>query len=180
MSNPFQEQFLKAGLVSKQQVQKANKSKRKQQRQQQNQKQAAVDETRLKAKRAAEEKARRDRELNQRREEQARKKAISAEINQLIKTHRIPRKDDECDIAYHFEHQKKVKTIYVDESLRRQIIDGKLGIARIEGRYELVPRATAEKIRQRNDKRVILFDKESDTGEGYDDPRFQVPDDLIW
>ncbi len=180
MNNPFQEQLLKAGLVSKQQVQKANKDKQKKKKQQRNTKQAIADETTLKAQKAAEEKAKRDRELNQRKEEQARKKAISAEINQLIIANRIER-NEECEIAYNFEHQKKVKRIYINEEMKQQIIRGKLGIARIEGRYELVPIAIAEKIQQRNEKRVVLIandEPENDKNDPY--AEYKIPDDLIW
>jgi len=180
MTNPFQEQLLKAGIVSKQQVQKANKEKQKKKKQQRNTKQAVVDETQRKAQQAAKQKEKRDRELNQRKEEQARKKAISAEINQLINSHRIER-NEECDIAYNFEHQKKVKRIYVNQDMRQQIIKGKLGIARIDGRYELVPRTIAEKIQQRNEKRIVLFD-DTQTEVDENDPyaKYPIPDDLIW
>ena len=181
MSNPFQEQFLKAGLVSKQQVQKANQSKNKKKKQQKNNKKIkVVDENKISARQAAEEQAQRDRELNQRKEQQARQKAISAEIDQLIKDNRIER-GEECEIAYNFEHQKKVKRIYINEEMQKQIIQGKLGIARIMGQYELVPKDVAEKIQQRNEKRIVLFGEEnheSDPNDPY--AEHQIPDDLMW
>lgn len=180
MTNPFQDQLLKAGIVSKQQVQKANKEKHKKKKQQRNTKQAVVDETQRKAQQVTAEKAKHDRELNQRKEEQARKKSISAEINQLITSNQIDR-SKECEIAYNFEHQKKVKRIYVNEAMRQQIIQGKLGIARIDGRYELVPRSIAEKIQQRNEKRIVLFDdREVEVDENDPYAEYKVPDDLIW
>jgi len=179
MNNPFQEQLLKAGVVSKQQVHKANKDKQKKKKQL-NKKQTAPDESQIKAQLAAKEKAQRDRELNQRKEEQARNKAISAEINQLISGNRIDR-SKECEIAYNFEHQKKVKRIYINEQMKQQVIQGKLGIARIEGRYELVPRAIADKIQQRNEKRVIIvINEEAVTDENDPYADFKIPDDLIW
>ena len=60
--------------------------------------------------------------------------------------------------------------------MKQKIIDGKLGIARIEGRYELVPSDIADKIRQRNDKRIVLFEPEQQASDD-DDPyaEFQVP-----
>ena len=180
MNNPFQEQLLKAGIVSKQQVQQARKDKYKKKKQQTSKNQPVVDETRLKAQQAVQQKAERDRELNRKKQEAARSKAISAEINQLIIDHCIAREDN-CDIVYNFEHNKKVKRIYINADIRQQIIQGKLGIARIEGRYEVVPRDIAEKIKLRNDKRVILFEKETpqpDANDPYAD--YQVPDDLIW
>lgn len=184
MSNPFQEQLLKAGVVSKQQVQKANQDKNKKKKQHKQlskkDKNAVVDKTKLKAQQAAEEKAKRDRELNQRKEEHAKQKAISIEINQLISSNCVDRKEN-CEIIYNFEHQKKVKRIYVNEEMKQQIIKGKLGIARIEGRYELVPKIIAEKIQQRNEKRIVLFTDDSqevDANDPYAD--YQIPDDLNW
>lgn len=182
MSNPFQEQFLKAGLVNQQQVKKAqqDKNKKHKQKQKPSKKAPVVDEAKLKAQKLAEEQANRARELNRKKEEQARQKAISAEINQLIKEHFIKR-DENCDIAYNFQHDNKVKHIYVNAEMKQQIIQGKLGIARIEGRYELVPQAIAEKIQQRNEKRVVLF-KEEPESDSADDPYadYKIPDDLIW
>ncbi|MCK5336605.1 MAG: DUF2058 family protein, partial [Gammaproteobacteria bacterium] len=71
MSNPFQEQLLKAGVVTKQQVQKVKQegNKKKKQQKQRSKKDVVVDKTKLKAQLAVEEKARRDRELNKRKEE---------------------------------------------------------------------------------------------------------------
>ena len=180
MNNPFQEQLLKAGIVSKQQVQQAQQDKKKKRKQQNNKKQAALDPVRQQAKQAAAEKARRDRELNQKKQEQAKKKAISTEIDQLITSNRIER-DDSCELAYNFEHQKKVKRIYINEDMKQQIINGKLGIARIEGRYELVPRAIAEKIQKRNEMRIVLFSKEEQiTDENDPYAKYKIPDDLVW
>ena len=180
MNNPFQEQLLKAGIVNKQQVQKVQQEKNKKKKQQRNKKEIVVDEARLKVQQAAEEKSRRDRELNKNKEEAARKKAISAEIDQLITANRIPR-DENCETVYNFEHNKKIKRIYVNEEMKQQIIKGKLGIARIEGRYELVPVSIAEKIKQRNEKHVVLFELEQKTVDNNDPyADYQVPDDLTW
>ena len=181
MSNPFQEQLLKAGLVTKQQVQKAKQEKNKKWKQQRSNKEIVDDEARLKAKQAAEEKAARDRELNKRKEDQARQKAISIEINQLISANRLPR-DASCEIIYNFEHNKKVKRIYVNAEMKQHIIQGKLGIARIEGRYELVPQAIAEKIQQRNPKRVVRFGEDKGSEKDHNDPYadYVIPDDLSW
>lgn len=180
MSNPFQEQLLKAGLVTKHQVQKAKQDKNRKKKQQHSKKEMVVDETRIKAQQAAEEKTRRDRELNKRKEEQARQKANSIEINQLIMNNCLSR-DENCEIIYNFEHNKKVKRIYINAEMKQQIIQGVLGIARIEGRYELVPRTIAEKIQKRNEKRVIIFnDDQYAVDENNPYSNYQIPDDLMW
>ena len=182
MSNPFQDQLLKAGLVTKKQVQKVqqDKNRKRKQQQQHSKKQKVVDETRLKAQQAAEEKARSDRELNRKKEDQARQKALSIEINQLIENNCLAR-DEACEIVYNFEHNNKVKRIYVNAEMKQQIIQGKLGIARIEGRYELVTKTIAEKIQQRNEKRVVIFKDDQEivnANDPYAD--YQIPDDLTW
>ena len=182
MGNPFQDQLLKAGLVTKKQVQKVqqDKNRKRKQQQQHSKKEKVVDKAKLKAQQVAEEKVKRDRELNRKKEEQARQKAISIEINQLITDNCLAR-DESCDIVYNFEHNKKVRRIYVDAGMKQQIIQGKLGIARIEGRYELVTKTVAEKIQQRNEKRVVIFSDNQETV-NEDDPyaEHQIPDDLMW
>ena len=180
MGNPFQDQLLKAGVVTKQQVKKAQSASNKKKKEQRSKKNKVVDESKLKAQQAAKEKTERDKALNQRKEDQAKQKAISAEIDQLITANLIKRSDD-CEIVYNFEHRKKINRIYINAEMKQQVIDGKLGIARIEGRYELIPKLIAEKIQQRNEKRVILFDhveQEVDENDPY--AEFQVPDDLMW
>ena len=179
MGNPFQDQLLKAGLVTKKQVQKVQQDKKRKNKQQHTKKEQVVDQVKLKAQQAAQEKAKRDRELNKKKEEQARQKAISIEINQLITDNCLTR-DESCEIVYNFEHNKKVKRVYVDAEMKQQIIQGKLGIARIEGRYELVPKAVAEKIRQRNEKRIIIFDDQEKTDKNDPYSEHQIPDDLMW
>ena len=65
--------------------------------------------------------------------------------------------------------------------MKKQIIKGSLGIARIEGRYELIPKTIAEKIQKRNEKRVVLFtndEQEINADDPYAD--YQIPDDLTW
>lgn len=181
MNNPFQEQLLKAGLVTKEQVHKAQKEKHKNSKQKRPKKQrAAPDDNAIKAREAAAQKAKHDRELNQKKQEQARQKAVSVEINQLILQNQLKQNPDD-DVAYRFEHQGKVKTIYVDETNRQKLAQGKIGIARIEGRYKLVPLAVAQKIRERNSKRIILIipdNNEPDQNDPY--AEFQVPDDIMW
>lgn len=180
MNNPFQEQLLKAGIASKEQVQKAKQDKNKQKKKQRGKSKPVLDEAQLKIQKDALEKTKRDIELNNKKEQQAKNKAISIEIDQLIKSNCLAR-DEKCEITYNFDHNKKVKRIYINEDMKQQIIKGKLGIARIEGRYELVSKAVAEKIQQRNPKRIVLFEIEtSDSTQNDEYADYQIPDDLMW
>lgn len=180
MNNPFQEQFLKAGIATKQQVSNAKKHKNKVNKQQRSNKKLVTNESALKAKQKAEKKAERDRELNQKKQLQAQQKAISIEIDKLIKDNALKR-DKDCELAYNFQHRNKVNKLYVNAEMKQKIVSGQLGIARIEGRYELVPLAIAEKIKQRNEKRLVLLDADApkeEIDEQYAD--YEIPDDLIW
>ncbi len=181
MNNPFQEQLLKAGLVTEQQVKQVQKGKKKGKQQlSKKQRQKQQGEAALHAQREKELKAERDREQNLRKQQQAKAKAISAEINEMIKQHKLVR-DEGCDVPYNFEHQGKVKRIYINQDMKQQLVKGKLGIARIDGVYELVPLSIAEKIRERNEKRVVIFEPDSkpvDDNDPY--AGYEVPDDLMW
>jgi len=183
MGNPFQDQLLKAGLVTKKQVKKVNQEKGRKNKQQPK-KTKVVDETKLKAQQTADDKRIRDRELNKQKELQARQKAISIEINQLIENNCLAR-DKNCEVIYNFEHNKKIKRIYINAEMQQQITQGKLAIARIEGGYEVIPKNIAEKIQQRNEKRVVIFTQNHTQNQDdidKDDPYadYQIPDDLQW
>lgn len=179
MTNALQEQLLKAGLVTEKQIAKAKQkqtSKRRKQKGQAKPPPAA----KTAAQQAAEKKAQQDRALNRKREEQAQKKALSIEINQLISDNQIKR-DQDCDLPYQFEHRGRVKKIYVNALLKQQILDGKVGIARIDGQYELVPKSVAEKIFQRNPQRIVWYQADENSSTAEDEyAEYQVPDDLMW
>lgn len=178
MSNSLQNQLLKMGLVDEKKVKQVKKEKHKQAKQQ-GKKAGAVDEARLLVQQAAAEKAERDRELNRQRKEEAERKALAAQVRQLIEVNCLPK--GEGDIAYNFSDDNKVKRLYVTEQVQRQLGLGRLAIVTLDGQYELVPTAVAEKIRQRDESCVILCNEpqqHSDEDDPYAD--YQIPDDLMW
>jgi uncharacterized protein len=179
LSHSLRDQLLKAGLVNEKQANKAKQEKRKQAKQQRKNKTAALSDTQLHAQQALAEKTEHDRRLNRERQQASERKAREAQIKQLIETNRLSIKDGE--IPYHFEDDKKIKKIYVPEGIREQLAGGRLAIVRSDTRYDVVPVAVAEKIRTRDEQRVI-FCNETQSGEDADDSYadYQVPDDLIW
>ncbi|MEN8214555.1 MAG: DUF2058 family protein, partial [Pseudomonadota bacterium] len=74
-----------------------------------------------------------------------------------------------------------VKRIHVNAGEVKQLSNGRLCIIKLDGEYELVPTAVAEKIRQRDQGIQILSNQPAETPDE-DDPYadFQVPDDLMW
>jgi uncharacterized protein YaiL (DUF2058 family) len=179
MANSFGDQFLKAGLVNKTQLSKAQKSKKKQEKLRNKQKIEVVDEAALAARQAAEEKAARDRELNRRQKEQAERRAIQAQVRQLVELNRVPRDDGE--LGYNFQDGKVVRKIFVTGAMHDKLARGLLAIARLDDDYAVIPSAVAEKIMLR-DVSCIVSNATTQLESGEDDPYadYKVPDDLMW
>jgi hypothetical protein len=179
MGNSLQEQLLQAGLVDKDQLNKANKQKRKQPRPKKGAK-AKAKPVDPEVQRQRDEKAARDRELNQQREEVRRQREVSAQVRQLVRNNRHPRPQSDDDIPFNFQNKDKIKRIFVSPETHKLISSGRLVIVNDNGNFELVPPAIAEKIRQRNPSLVIDLPKED--APAADDPYadFKVPDDLMW
>lgn len=182
MTNSLRDQLLKKGLVDEKRLKQVSSTERKQRKQQRKSKGAPLDEAKLLAQQALAEKAERDRELNRQRQEIAERKAVAAQIAQLIQLNRIPR--GEGEIAFNFVDDKKVKRLYVTDNVRDQLSKGLLAIVALNGHYEIVPAAVAEKIRQRDETGVIFCNERtpSEQEEPEDDPYadYKIPDDLMW
>ena len=182
MANSLQEQLLKAGLVKEKQLKKANSEKRKQTRAQLHSKEGVVDEAREAALQALAEKAERDRALAREQNLAAERKAIAAQIRQIITMNRQPKNTG--DIAYNFVHDKKIKTLHVDKTTQEHLVHGRLAIVTLDERYEIVPQAAALKIQLRDPAVVIVCNEQQKAPDGSveDDPYadYKVPDDLMW
>ncbi|CAA0092599.1 Uncharacterised protein [Zhongshania aliphaticivorans] len=177
----LQEQLLKAGMVDKKKAKKINQEKRKQVKQAKGTGQVIVDESKEAAKRALAEKAERDRDMNRLRQVEADKKAIQAQIIQLITLNKIDRSKGE--IAYQFTDGKKIKKLYIDALLQTQLIKGVIALVKLKDGYELVPAAIAEKVKQRDESAILVHNiKVSNDEVDEDDPyaAYQIPDDLMW
>lgn len=175
----LQDQLLKAGLVDNKKANKIRKSKHKQVKQQQKNKIETPDEVKLAAQQAHAEKVERDRQLNRQRKADAERRAIAAQVRQLVEMNRQP--GDEDGIAYSFTDGKLVKRISVSDAQLKQLGNGRLCIIRLDDQYELIPTLVAEKIRLRDESTQILSNQPTETPDE-DDPYadFQVPDDLMW
>ena len=175
----LQDQLLKAGLADEKKAKKINKDKRKQAKQMPKG-QVQVNEARELAQASIAEKTEKDKALANAQKEKAEKKAIAAQIRQLIESNRIDRQGG--DIAYQFSDGKKIKKLYVTALLQNQLSKGIIAIVKLGDSYELVPARVADKIAQRNDSYVLLKNAASDDAIAEDDPYadYQVPDDLMW
>ncbi len=177
MVKSLQDQLLNAGLVDEKKLKETQKQKRKQKKQKKGH--VAVDEVKLRAQEAVKEKAERARQLNREKNAAAEKKAITAQIKQLINMNRIQCASGE--ISYQFTDGKLIKKIFVNEKLQAQLISGVIAIAKHGEGYAMVPKQVAEKIAQRDESFVIVINESSDDIDE-DDPYadYKVPDDLMW
>lgn len=181
MANSLIDQLKKTGLVDKKKAHKAKHDQYKNKKQK-TKKGASVqlDDAKLLAKKAQAEKVARDRQINQQRKEEAERKAIAAQIIQLIETNRVEDRDGE--IVYNFTDANVVKRIFVSELIHKHLMSGQLVIARLGEAYELVPKPVAEKIKQRDTDCIINTDYEVAVEQDSEDPYadYKIPDDLIW
>lgn len=182
MSGSLQDQLLKAGLADANKARKLAKEKRKEANLAQHAGKDLVDESKEAARRALAEKVQRDRELNQALNSKAQRKAINAQIKQLIETHKLEK--GKGDIGFNFTDGKKVKKLYVTGLEQKQISAGILSIVKQGDQYEILPRKVADKIAERDQDRVIACEENPDVAltqeeqDWYKD--YEVPDDLNW
>jgi hypothetical protein len=177
----LQDQLLKSGLVSTAQAKTAKSDKRKQTQLQRKNNVTGVDEAKELVQKAQAEKAERDRELNQLKKQQEEQKHLLAQVKQLIELNKQPKDPD--GLAYHFNVNNKVKTLYVSETMREQIIRGRLAIVKLGESYEVVSSDVAKKISLRDAASVIVNNEPGSAAvDNKDDPyaEYQIPDDLMW
>ncbi len=179
---PLQEQLLKAGLVKKSKVAEAARDQNK-----------ALhakgpvkpNEIQMEAERARVKKAERDRALAAERKARFRITELAAQARQIIQDKKVPRTGE---IEYRFTADGAIRTLLVTEDLRKMLSSGALVIARLGNRYELLPRAAGDKVRERDASMIVLdhrqqTDADPSVESSEDDAyyaQFQVPDDLDW
>ena len=180
--NPLQEQLLKAGLVKKAKVAEAA---REQNKARHAKGPREPSEIQREAERARAEKAERDRAIAAERKQKARIVELRAQARQIIEDKKMPRSGE---LEYRFTADGAIRTLLVNEDLRKLLSSGALVIARLGDRYELLPRAAGEKVRERDASMIVLdhgqdVDAEPSAGISEDDAyyaQFKVPDDLAW
>jgi hypothetical protein len=183
MKKTFQEQLLQLGLVDKKKAGQVKKERH--QTKKQNAKAGknvvVVDENVLLAQQIEEKKKARARKLNMQREAKLQSRAEDAQVKQLVEQNRLDK--DDRGIAYRFNVNGKIQRIFVAGPIADQLSDGRLGIVGIADRYEVVPRATIEKIQSISDRVYVnIVVASSKAAQDPDDPYagYEVPDDLMW
>lgn len=179
MRNPLQEQLLKAGLVNKV---KAAQVVREQAKKHKGKGSAVQSSTQSEAQRSQLAKIERDRALAAERNARNQTNEARAQARQIIEAHKLPR---EGDLVYRFSDGDRIKDLLVNDALRAQLAAGTSVIVRHGEGYELLPRAAADKVHERDCTMIVLDhgNSQSSVSSDADDDyykQFQVPDDLIW
>ncbi|MEN5061281.1 DUF2058 family protein [Luteimonas sp. TWI1416] len=120
-------------------------------------------------------------EAERQRQEQARlRREARAKLEAFVKDKALNRAD--ADIARHFEYGGKIKRIHVDAEQLRALNAGELGVVQVNGRYLLVTAAVLAEAETMFAQAVALkVDPSTPVGDDpYSDPKYQVPDDLVW
>ncbi|MDQ3040603.1 MAG: DUF2058 domain-containing protein [Pseudomonadota bacterium] len=180
--NPLQEQLLKAGLVKKS---KLAEVAREQNRARHAKRPSEPSEIKLEAERARAEKAERDRALAAERKAQASITELRAQARQIIEDKKVSRSGE---VEYRFTADGAILTMLVNDDLRQKLASGALVIGRLGDRFELLPRAAGDKVRERDASMIVLdhgqhVGIEPSAATSEDDAyyaHFQVPDDLVW
>lgn len=180
MRNALQEQLLKAGLVKDKEIKEAQKQQKREDRQQpppHKGGQSRAERMRREAEKAQAEKAARDKALNVEREERAARKALNAQIAQLIEPYRRPHNDGEE--GYNFIDQGAVKRLYVTAATRTALAAGELAIVRLRTRYVIVTAEGAAAVRERAPEMLVVLNADEPPADAayLEHP---VPDDLMW
>lgn len=179
MGESLRDQLLKAGIVSQQKAKEARTDKRKTSKVQRHSGVTPTEALKTETQRALAEKAERDRALNRQRQEDAKRQALVAEIEQLIESHRISREGGE--LPYHFADGKVLKKLPVTRSLQQRLASGAAAIVRYRGGYDLVAAEIAERIRQRYPAALVLLNEPQNKGDDADPyAQHPIPDDLVW
>lgn len=114
-------------------------------------------------------------------QEEARvRREAKARLEVLLKDKAL--NDAEADIARHFPYGGKIKRIYVNAAQLKALNAGELGVVQLNGRYLLVSAAVLAEAESAFAPCVALkVDPDAPAKDDpYADPKYQVPDDLVW
>ncbi len=170
MANSLRDQLLQAGLVSEEQINKAENEKKRRKTHAQNSKNKRAHSPKKQKKKTptsdlahfyqqrTQLERKEKQEANRHKQEAARlKKERRQKVGQLIKTHAL--NSDEGNIRYNFVIGTHIKYLFVTEQQQQQLSDGKLAITFLGGKKCLIPHAIGEEIKTIDpDKMVILAD----------------------
>ena len=179
MADSLRDQLKKSGLVSKKQAKKTEQERRPKNKEQQRANQQAQEQNKQKMQKERADKVARDKELNLQKTDKAARKAVAAQIKQLIETNKIK---PEGEQEFKFTDGKTIKRILVSSKQVNQLSKGIIVIVKQGDQYIIVPSLVADRIAERDAGRIIFRAEKATDIADEDDPYadYQIPDDLMW
>lgn len=130
--------------------------------------------------RNAQEKREREQAEREKQEKALAKKQAKEAVARLLEGKAL--NSETADIARHFMYGGKIKRVYVTPDQLTALNAGELGLVQFNGRYCLVSKDITLAVRELLPALVALYcdGNEESLPDDYADPKYQVPDDLIW
>jgi uncharacterized protein YaiL (DUF2058 family) len=120
-------------------------------------------------------------EAERQKQEAARiKREAKAKIAGLLKDKSLNATD--AELVRHFEYNGRIRRVHVTEAQLRALNAGDLGVVQLDGRYLLVDAEVAREVHALLPSLLaLLVDPTVPANDDpYADPKFVVPDDLVW
>lgn len=108
------------------------------------------------------------------------KREAKAKVAELLKDKSLNAAD--AELTRHFEYNSKIRRVHVTEAQLKSLNVGELGVVQLDGRYLLVDAALVGEIQALLPSLIaLLVDPNAPVvDDPYADPRYRVPDDLVW
>lgn len=108
------------------------------------------------------------------------KREAKAKVAELLKDK--ARNLAEAELTRHFDYNGKIRRVHVDEAQLKALNAGELGVVQLDGRYLVVDAALALDVRALLPSLVaLLVDPNAPAADDpYADPKYAIPDDLVW
>ena len=108
------------------------------------------------------------------------KREAKAKIAELLKDKSL--NDPAAELTRHFDYNGKIRRVHVTEAQLKALNAGKLGVVQLDGRYLLVDASAARDVQALLPSLLaLLVDPDAPAiDDPYADPKYVVPDDLVW
>ncbi len=179
----LQDQLLKAGLGDKKKAKQINNEKRKKDKIRRKNKIVEKDEVKASVEQQLAAKKAKDQALNEQAKQEAEKKAIAAQIMQMITVNRLENTKGDCE--FKFTDGSKIKQLYLKQQLKDHLLENRLAVVKLGDGYEIIPMPVADKIAERDAGSILYRADHYDEVKEKDDEEdwyadYEIPDDLTW
>jgi uncharacterized protein YaiL (DUF2058 family) len=108
------------------------------------------------------------------------KREAKAKVAELLKDKSL--NDASAELTRHFDYNGKIRRVHVTEAQLKPLNAGELGVVQLDGRYLLVDAALAREVHTLLPSLLaLLVDPDAPAADDpYADPKYAVPDDMVW